>query len=116
MRMSMKLALCLALCLCIPLFADTTSTPSCVQQKPKLLLIYSSRCPHSQQVLSYLRSIHKTLPMEDVLHNAEAKEELRVKGGQMIVPCLLINDQPTYDADVITDWLSKHQDLLLSSS
>ena len=91
---------------------STSLTQQTVQEKPVLLLFYSSRCPYSQSVLSYLQRIHKQVPMKNVVNNPSAKEELKKLGGEMLVPCLLIDGQPLYNSDEIIRWLSKHQDLL----
>ncbi|MBS0615546.1 MAG: glutaredoxin [Verrucomicrobia bacterium] len=81
----------------------------CAWAESSLLLIYSSECPHSVKVLHYLNEIGKTVPMKDVYRDPDAKQILKMEGGQMIVPCLLINHQPIYDCDDIITWLSQHQ-------
>lgn len=86
-----------------------------VQEKPSLVLYYSSYCPYSQKVLRYLKKIHKTVPMKDVVDNPQNKEELSRAGDQLLVPCLVIDGKALYDADAIIDWLSKHQDQLEST-
>ncbi len=88
---------------------------SAVQESPSLVLYYSSRCPYSQKVLGYLKNIHKSVPMKDVVDNPQNKEELSRAGGQLLVPCLVIDGKALYDADAIIEWLSKHQDLLEST-
>ncbi len=87
-----------------------------VQKKPTLVLYYSSYCPHSQKVLRYLQKIHKTVPMKNVNNNPQYKEELARDGGQLLVPCLVIDGRGLYDADTIIDWLSQHQDKLETSN
>jgi glutaredoxin len=87
-----------------------------VQKKPSLVLYYSSYCPHSQKVLHYLKKIHKTIPMKNVKDNPQYKEELARDGGQLLVPCLVIDGKGLYDADTIIEWLSQHQNQLLESS
>ncbi|MBS0652704.1 MAG: glutaredoxin [Verrucomicrobia bacterium] len=79
-------------------------------EKPVLVLYYSPYCGFSQKVLNYLRQIHKTVPMKNVINNPEAKEELRKYGGIMQVPCLFIDGKPLYDSDQIIQWLSQHQE------
>lgn len=77
-----------------------------------LVLYYSPYCPYSRKVLNYLDQTHKTIPMKNVYEDPKYKEELREQGGKMLVPCLIINGKPLYNADAIIQWLSEHQDLL----
>jgi glutaredoxin 3 len=88
---------------------------SAVEEKPSLVLYYSSHCPYSQKVLRYLKNIHKSVHMKDVVDNPQNKEELSRSGGQLLVPCLVIDGKALYDADAIIEWLSKHQDRLEST-
>lgn len=81
-----------------------------VQTIPRLMLYYSPTCPHSQKVLTYLESIHKTVPMKNVYASPQIKEELISIGGKAQVPCLIINNQPLYEADLIIQWLSENKD------
>lgn len=81
------------------------------QHKPRLMLYYSATCPYSQKVLDYLTNIQKTVPMKNVYLDAQAKEELRHLGGRMIVPCLIIDGKPLYDADDIIQWLADNKEL-----
>lgn len=89
-----------------------TSSEQIAQNKPILLLFYSSNCPYSLHVLDYLRKIHKKVPMRNVQNNPQAKEELRSVGGKMLVPCLIVDGEPLYESGAIIQWLSEHQDLL----
>lgn len=82
------------------------------QEKTVLNLFYMNSCPHSTQVLNYLKQIHKKVPLTNVQNNAQAKDYLRTNGGKMQVPCLFINGKPLYHSDEVIQWLSKHQDLL----
>ncbi|MES2344975.1 MAG: glutathione S-transferase N-terminal domain-containing protein [Chlamydiota bacterium] len=82
------------------------------EYKPELELFYSPYCYYSQKVLNYLKSIHKSVPLKDVVYDPQAKEELREKGGKMQVPCLLIDAYPLYESDEIIRWFSEHQDCL----
>ncbi len=79
-------------------------------EKPVLVLYYSPSCGYSQKVVRYLKQIHKTVPMKNVINDREAKEELRKFGGIMQVPCLLIDGKPLYESDLIIQWLSEHQE------
>lgn len=81
-------------------------------QAADLLLFYSAGCPYSRKVLRYLDSIDKTVPMKEVSRNPEAKQELLERGGMKIVPCLLIDSSPLYDANAIIEWMEHHQNLL----
>jgi glutaredoxin len=88
------------------LAAATTS--SVETQVQSIALYYSPRCPHSQRVLSYMRSQNISVPLKDVTQDSQAKEELRVIGGHLIVPCLIVDGSPIYqDADII-QWLSEN--------
>ena len=85
------------------------------QERPSLMLYYSNYCPYSQKVLHYLKKIHKTVPMKNVMDDPQYKKELSEIGDQLLVPCLVIDGKAVYDADAIIDWLSKHQDQLDSN-
>ena len=106
------------LCLFSSLYAlqDTPSHAevSAFQEKPSLVLYYSSHCPYSQKVLRYLQKIDKTIPMKNVIDNPQYKKELSQAGDQLLVPCLVINGKAIYDADLIIEWLSSHQEQLES--
>ena len=95
------------------LLLSTASSAQEAQKSPALMLYYSSHCPYSRKVLSYLDSIKKSVPMKDVLTDKEAKKELVEIGGKPIVPCLVIDGKALYDSDAIIEWLSKHQNILL---
>jgi glutathione S-transferase len=95
--------------LCALLFLCSTTFGHSKEHQPQLELFYSPYCYYSQKVLNYLKSIHKCVPLKDVVHDPKAKDELREKGGKMQVPCLLINDYPLYESDQIILWLSEHQ-------
>ncbi len=82
---------------------------------PELELFYSPYCYYSLKVLNYLKSIDKTIPLRNVSDDPAAKEELRVKGGKMQVPCLLIEDIPLYESDLIILWLSENQECLVET-
>ncbi len=78
-------------------------------QIQSIALYYKPTCPHSKKVLSYLRSQHISIPLKDVTKDKQAKEDLRVIGGYLIVPCLIVNGSPIYDASDIIQWLSEHR-------
>jgi glutaredoxin len=82
------------------------------QKKTELTLYYSPYCPYSQEVLSYLQKIQKTIPLKNVKKDPGAKEELKRIGGVLEVPCLVINDHALYKSDVIIQWLYEHEDEL----
>lgn len=111
----MNLALAFILLFGAPAFPVAQEAPvAAVQEKPILVLYYSSYCPYSQKVLRYLKNIHKTVPMKEVTENPQYKKELS-RAGDQVVPCLIIDGKAVYDADAIIDWLSKHQDQLEAS-
>lgn len=111
----MRIALTLILLLETPAFAFHIKQVSTAQESPSLVLYYSSHCPYSQKVLRYLKNIHKTVTMKDVVDNPQNKEELSRAGDQLLVPCLVIEGKAIYHADAIIEWLSKHQDQLEST-
>jgi glutaredoxin 3 len=82
------------------------------QEKPVLVLYYTSYCPYSQKVLRYLQQIHKTIPMKNVQRSSEGRDELLKVGGKLQVPCLVVNGKAIYESDAIIDWLSQHQNSL----
>lgn len=69
-----------------------------------LVLYYTPSCPHSQRVIAYLNNKNIKISMKDVSVDAQAKEELRTQGGQMMVPCLFIDGKPLYDDEQILKW------------
>jgi glutaredoxin 3 len=75
----------------------------------EVALYYSPRCPYSQKVLSYIRKNDLEVTLKDITVDAKAKDELIKYGGHKIVPCLLVDHVPIYNANDIIDWLSKHQ-------
>jgi glutaredoxin 3 len=82
------------------------------QQTYQMMLYYSPKCPYSRKVLAYLDNTGIKIPMKNVLAEAGASDELLAKGGHLIVPCLIVNGQPIYNATDIIDWLSAHQEEL----
>jgi glutaredoxin len=74
-----------------------------------VVLYYSPRCPYSQKVLSYIESNDIKIDLKDVSHDKDARDELKKYGGHLIVPCLLVDHKPIYNANDIIDWLSKHR-------
>lgn len=80
-----------------------------------VVLYYSPRCPHSQEVISYIKANHLQVSMKDALHDTEAKRELELYGGHLIVPCLMVDKSPIYEAPCIIEWLSEHKSELTAS-
>jgi glutaredoxin 3 len=90
---------------------QTFVLPAAAEEKHQtytVMLYYSSRCPYSKKVLSYLDAHGMKIPMKNVLFEAGAKEELK-QYGYMVVPCLVVNGQAIYDSNDIIDWLSQHE-------
>ena len=54
--------------------------------------------------------------MKNVKMDPEAKEELLEQGGHLVVPCLMVDGEPIYDANKIIEWLSAHQEDLSKST
>jgi glutaredoxin 3 len=88
-----------------------TSTPVIAResQTQSIALYYSPKCPHSQKVLAYLKKENLSIPLKDVTQDSQAKEELRVIGGYMIVPCLIVDGKPIYNDSDIIQWLSENR-------
>ncbi len=86
------------------------------KEKHAIVLYYTSYCPYSQKVLRYLQQIHKQLPMKNLENDPQAKAELKRIGGEMQVPCLIIDGKPLYESNAIIEWLSQHQDELEPAS
>ena len=86
-----------------------------IKEKPLATLYYAAYCPFSQEVLAYLRSIQKKIPMKDVKKDPQAKEELKKKGGVLEVPCLIIDGKDAlYSSEPIIQWLKEHREELES--
>jgi glutaredoxin 3 len=109
LRLVMSIGALIAVVSPIPLTAKTVIR-YIRHERPVLVLYYSPYCGFSQKVLNYLKQLHKTVPMKNVINNPEAKEELRKYGGIMQVPCLFIDGKPLYESDQIIQWLSQHQE------
>lgn len=75
-------------------------------------LYYSPYCGYSRRVLDAMDELHVKMPMKDVTISNEAKEELRVKGGRMQVPCLMIDGRPLYSDTAIVQWIKDHRECL----
>jgi glutaredoxin len=83
---------------------------------PKAALYYLPYCPYSQEVLHYLKQIHKTVILKNVSTDPSAKKELKLLGGQLRVPCLIVDDKVIYGSAPIIQWLSENKDLLINDS
>jgi glutaredoxin 3 len=104
---------CIAwLCASAYLPATEASTIANGQHQPQLLLYYSPSCPYCHRVLNYLKSIHKTVPLRNVITDKSAKKDLIKLGGKPQVPCLIIDGQALYESEDIVNWLSQHQSAL----
>ena len=79
-------------------------------QKYQVTLYYSPQCPYSKKVLSYLKQSGIKIEMKNVKIDGVAREELIERGGYAVVPCLIIDGRALYDANLIIDWLSLHQE------
>ncbi len=91
----------MAFLLSLMLFFQTASPP-------QITLYYSPRCPYSQKVLSYMKEHDIHIPLKDVTKDPLAREELKKYGGHLIVPCLLVDHTPIYNANDIIEWLANH--------
>ena len=88
----------------------STSQPVAEElQIQSIALYYKPSCPHSKRVLAYLKSQNITIPLKDVTRDAQAKEELKIIGGYLIVPCLIVNGKPIYNDSDIIEWLSQNR-------
>ena len=54
--------------------------------------------------------------MKNVRLDRTARQELEQQGGHLIVPCLIVNGNPIYNANDIIDWLKTHQEYLSKST
>lgn len=84
-------------------------------QKYQVTLYYSPQCPYSKKVLAYLKQSGIKIDMKNVKLDSIAREELIQRGGYAVVPCLIIDGRALYDANLIIDWLSVHQEDLSKS-
>lgn len=99
-----------------PIFLTNIQASSQPQEtchdNPSLRLYYLPWCPYCQKVLSYLKKINKTVPLENLQKNLTAKADLIRIGRKSQVPCLIINDYPLYESDAIIKWLSENKECL----
>jgi len=91
-------------------FASLSAETSPADAPASITLYYLPYCPHSLKVLHYLEEHpdHRVL-LKNVGQDPQAKEELRKVGGNMLVPCLVVNGEAIYNADDIIQWLSTHK-------
>ena len=94
----------------LPLFSYSEDRQEVIStEKPRLLLIYSPRCPYCQKVLAFLKKQNKAIPLCNVLEQRECVTKLYDLGKKGIVPCLLIDEVPLFDAEAIIDWLQENK-------
>jgi glutaredoxin len=91
-------------------FSSVQTYGALKQQTYQVTLYYSPQCPYSQKVLSYLKKAGIKIPLKNVKTDSTARDELLEIGGYLVVPCLIINGNPIYNANDIIDWLSAHQE------
>lgn len=99
------------------LLADLTPSPTVAAaaeetQIKSIALYYKPECPHSQRVLAYIKKEHLSVPLRNVPQDPEARETLRVVGGHLIVPCLIVDGKAIYEDHAIIKWLSEHKSQL----
>ena len=99
-----KLIFSILLLMLSPMLPETIEASSLIvyeraDEKPTLLLYYLPWCPYCQKVLSFLKQIHKSVPLENLQKNNKGREDLQRIGGKMQVPCLIIDDYPLYESD-----------------
>jgi glutaredoxin len=98
--------------LCFTNVEASSSFQEKTEEKPVLLLYYLPWCPYCQNVLSYLNSIHKTVPLENLQKNPKGRIEIQKIGGKTQVPCLIIDGYPLYESGAIIKWLSENREYL----
>lgn len=69
----------------------------------KLYMTYS--CPFCIKVLNFMNEHNISVPLIDLATDAQHRKNLITIGGKGQVPCLLINNTPLYESDLIIDWL-----------
>jgi glutaredoxin len=74
------------------------------------VLYYSSRCPYCEQVIKFLETNQRTIPMKNVAKDPNARVELLEIGGKAEVPCLIIDGEAIYYSGPIIKWLEEHPD------
>lgn len=78
------------------------------KQKPSLVLYYRPTCPYCKNVLRFLNSVKKTVPLKNIGTDSRAKDELIKNGGKKQVPCLFIDGKPLYESKDIINYLANH--------
>ncbi|MFY7843445.1 MAG: glutaredoxin domain-containing protein [Rhabdochlamydiaceae bacterium] len=76
------------------------------------LLYYIPNCPYCHEVIDYLKSINKKIPMIDLNGNLPAQDDLKKVGGDVHVPCLIVEGKAIYGAQDAIKWLETHKDQL----
>lgn len=76
--------------------------------KQEATLYYLPGCPHCRDVLAYLQKNNRTISLKNLQNNQQAKDELLEKGGELRVPCLIVDHKAIYGASNIIEWLDEH--------
>ena len=76
--------------------------------KSEATLYYLPSCPYCKEVLDYLKKNHQTISLKNLQNNPQGRDELQKAGGELRVPCLIVNNQVIYGASNIIDWLKEH--------
>ncbi len=110
-----KCLLLLALCLGSLTFAENAeiAAASVTPKNQSIVLYYTKNCPYCHEVMDYLHSIHKKVPMVDLDGNGPGQDALRKVGGDVHVPCLVVNNKAMYGSEDAIKWLSQHKDELM---
>ncbi len=93
------------------LICGNISTPAptaTVANYESIALYYKPSCPHSQRVLAYMKSHNISIPLKNVAASPQAKKELEILGGHLIVPCLIVDGTPIYNDTDIIAWLKSN--------
>lgn len=76
--------------------------------RSNLLLYIGLGCPFCTKVTNFMESNGIQLPIKDVWHDEQARQELVALTGKTQVPCLKIGEQAMLESDDIIHYLNKH--------
>ena len=76
--------------------------------KQEATLYYLPSCPYSKEVLDYLQKTHRTISLKNLQNNPQGRDELKRVGGELRVPCLVVDNKAIYGASNIIEWLDEN--------
>ncbi|PCI76869.1 hypothetical protein COB21_03815 [Candidatus Aerophobetes bacterium] len=77
-------------------------------QYKKLEFIYKKSCPFCTKVLKAFPELESKVRLREVYEDEDAMVKLEQMGAKKQFPCLMIDDEPYYESDLIIEWFQKN--------